>query len=278
MKAFQKYNKFFTSSFKDLGRTCPSDILTEDYFQRLTQYSLVLKTINQISEAAQAKRTPTGSRVVGWTSKLLKATAPSTSDSKPLADFKEALHKSFEKRIGRYISTVTNMLKASLFDVQEACKLESYGVKPALIKLAWENILDEGILLYDFKGIEETQAKTILRTSLEIVGSAIMKSPSVDNPLDFFRETYTANEFLAGSIQQIRPIAAMYLSFPSGAGEVERGFSGTKLTMTDLRNSMHEETLEDLTIIADYANQPHYSFTLLTTVIARILAQTNKQL
>jgi len=79
-------------------------------------------------------------------------------------------------------------------------------------------------------------------------------------------------------ITNIRPIAAMYLAFPAGSGEVERGFSLTKLTMTNLRNSTHEETLEELFIIEDYASQPYYDFKALVSGMEHLLRSQKKEL
>jgi len=81
----------------------------------------------------------TGSCVIRWTTELLNLTQASDNDSTTQRAFKEALHTAFENRIAKYITTVTNMLKASLFDTRESGKLESYGVKPNLILDGMEN-------------------------------------------------------------------------------------------------------------------------------------------
>jgi len=131
------------------------------------------------------------------------------------------------------------MLKASLFDTREASKLESYGVTTDLISAAWKSILEEGLQLFDVKEGQEDKYKKLLKTSLDIVGEAIQNS-DIKDPLQFFRSPAhggkITDQLLLGVITQVRPIAAMYLAFPAGSGEVERGFSRTKLTMTDHRN------------------------------------------
>lgn len=281
-KLFEKENAFFRSSFKDLGSSRPKDVMSDAYFERLRQYSSILAAVNAISESAQEKRVPTGSRVVGWTSKLLKLTDFTQNDAPTLKDFKVALHTSFQNRIGKYISTVTNMLKAALFDTREANKLESYGVTTNLVVNAWTSVLDEGLLLFQIKEDQQTQYRQILKGSLTLVGEAIKNSPHITNPLEFFRTPEhggkITDSLLLTVITNIRPIAAMYLAFPAGSGEVERGFSLTKLTMTNLRNSTHEETLEELFIIEDYASQPYYDFKALVSGMEHLLRSQKKEL
>jgi len=65
-------------------------VLSDTYFEQLNQYASILKTVNEIPEAAQQKRTPTGSCVIGWTAKLLSITEDSENDSPTLQAFKSA--------------------------------------------------------------------------------------------------------------------------------------------------------------------------------------------
>jgi len=139
LKTYTHEKSFFDQAFKDLGASCPKDPLTEPYFERLQHYATVLAIVNAISESAQEKRVATGSCVIRWTTELLNLTQASDNDSTTQRAFKEALHTAFENRIAKYITTVTNMLKASLFDTRESGKLESYGVKPNLILDGMEN-------------------------------------------------------------------------------------------------------------------------------------------
>jgi len=122
----------------------------------------------------------TGSCVIRWTTELLNLTQASDNDSTTQRAFKEALHTAFENRIAKYITTVTNMLKASLFDTRESGKLESYGVKPNLILDAWKTILDEGLKLFDVKDGHDDKYKRLLKSSLDIVGEAIRSSDIKD--------------------------------------------------------------------------------------------------
>jgi len=113
-----------------------------------------------------------------------------------------------------------------------------------------------------------------------MVANAI-KSSTIINPLEFFcSPTYggkVSDPIVLGVIAQIRPIAAMYLSFPAGSGDVERGFSQTGLVMTDHRNRLHEESLEHIFILGDYCSQPYYNFPALVKVIASLLEnETNE--
>jgi len=108
--------------------------------------------------------------------------------------------------------------------------LESYGITSELINAAWENILEESLQLYEVKDGKADKYKHLLKTNLDIVGEAIRKS-DINDPLLFFRSQAHGGEasdlILAGAISQVRPIAAMYLAFPAGSGEVE-GFLKNK--------------------------------------------------
>jgi len=153
--------------------------------------------------------------------------------------------------------------------------LKTYGVTQNIIDIANNHIISEGMQLFKLPNIDEKKMKKRLQDWLLEVQEAIMTLPIPNDPLDFYRPNknpiFKSDPFTAASLTQIRPIAAMYLAFPAGSGEVERGFSQTKLTMTDHRNSMHEQTLEELTVIADYANQPYYSFNVLTSEMVKII-------
>jgi len=134
--------------------------------------------------------------------------------------------------------------------------------------------------LFQMKQETETKFKEILKHSLQLVGEAIIANSNVEDPLKFFRAPtfggVITDPLLLGVITHVRPVAAMYLAFPAGSAEAERGFSQTTLTVTDIRNRIHEETLEDLTLVQDFVSQPYYDFDKLMSSVAHYLRQQNQ--
>jgi len=91
-----------------------------------------------------------------------------------------------------------------------------------------KKVRNEGKLLFKIDDEMVSHYNRLLKSSLKTV---LIKKSEMENPLAFYRDQQNGGDvydpLISPSIMQIRPIAAMYLSFPAGSSPSECGFSGT---------------------------------------------------
>jgi hypothetical protein len=68
----------------------------------------------------------------------------------------------------------------------------------------------------------------------------------------------------------------MFLVFPASESPSECAFSETSLVVIPLCTRISDNTLEALTIIRDYLNQPYYLFDKLVVAVNKYLAKKEK--
>jgi hypothetical protein len=125
----------------DLGDTCPAGFLSKVYWKRLKDTYGILKVFRAVSRAAQSESGPTGSCVLKWTHDLLVMSKITSEDSKFLRTLKPIVKGALKSRFGKYLTTVTNYLKSSLFDTRTSWRLcTEYKIPLELVNAAWSEV------------------------------------------------------------------------------------------------------------------------------------------
>ena len=254
---------------KNLGESCPADLLQSSFFVRLEELRRFLCCFHRISKSSQERGVPTGSSVIKWTSKLFALCEPSDADSSHVAELKEG----FTTCLSRlpYLTAVSNYLKAACLDTRYAGKLVSeYNVPQTAVDEAWNCIIEESLPLFP---THERYAEQI-KSNLQMIRHALESSTEPD-PLKFWRSQENGgvqhDDFLAVVVLQMRRVAAMYLSFPSGESFSETSFSYTGRVVSKGRETLEDENLENMLLVRAYTQQPYYSFDRVIGLLEKMI-------
>jgi hypothetical protein len=130
----------FNELAENLSASKPANFLHKPFFDRLGQLEQFLQVFHRISKKSQDGGGATGSRVIKWTHKLLAHCNDTEDDPVWLSELKTATRDSLKLRIGHYLTSPSNYLKAALFHPRYSSRMEEFKVPKEVVERAWQEV------------------------------------------------------------------------------------------------------------------------------------------
>jgi hypothetical protein len=294
----------FYAALQQQKRTFMED---DSFWFGLSQVRRVLEVFHDASMYLQGERYVTISTIPYWLSRLEASCILAEGDLLVCKELKTALLESLKKRCGYYLQESNNALKAAALDPRFH-SLSRFGVDREVENEVWRDIFPDQLeVMGPFDDNDGEKEENIRDWTLKMehlkkyLAKAEQKCLFLRNdklldvdPLQFwkriidaaskkivpdFKDTVFAVENDMSLVSKtgcfafaaFDNCARMLLSIPAGSAPSEREFSSAGRVLTDLRNSMDDETLEYLVVIRDYIKWDGFNFDQFIVRLGKML-------
>ena len=252
------HNTVFAHVMQNFPLDLSEDILEHNFFLRLNGYIEVSKTYKYAQLALQSLKRPTGSMVVPIIGGLIQKCKQVRSSITGVAEFSQAMASAVEARGGRYLTNVTNYLKASLLDPSQ-CHAVSEFVHKDVIEEAWTDITGEILaqLAHDHPAMNQKMSEAGAQFQSSLLRSTLESSDvpaDAEEPLQFFRDL--DGKSMGAALTVVRQL----LGIPAGESHCERCFSWADGFVTKLRNRTGNQALEMQLILYEEFSRPGFQW------------------
>ena len=266
----------------------PEDFLLDAYWKRLeVAYKPVLDVLHAISKKAQAQHVPTLSSVPHWVHMSLSACTVSENDGSVTKEFKEAMFTSLTHRMSVFVTIVRdddgdaivipNAIKAAILDPRHS--------RETCARLSSQDLHDiRAIIIEDtvalFPENRQDLVADLMPRAWDLLLAQLDKAADLqldgEGCLAWWRNFSIDDAKYGNTYSPWIRSARMYLAMPAGGAPSEIGFSSTGEMVTKKRNSLGDETLEQMTIVRHYVRQPGFDFVKMAEAIGESAAEAIK--
>ena len=247
----------------------PADFLQPPFIQRLNSYKDLLERFHLISIAGQSQSEPTLSCVAHWVWSMEEILTENAADSSIMKSLKADLLHSWDRRMSVFVkietdddgevSVLPNAIKAGILDARHSNEVQKRLSKDELVYVR-DAIIDDTLTMCQKQSLHKP-VRSAMEGSWEGLLSLLSGATAYEGTcLAWWRELKNSGEEAASVYVHFFRSVRIFLSMPAGSSPSECVFSSTTDMVTKKRNSLGDDTLEQMTIVRHFLRSDRYQF------------------